>query len=196
LVTQKGVVKKVRLDAFATVRRDGIIAVSLDEGDELVAAALTGGKDEILLVTRQGKSIRFSEGEVRPFGRTARGVRGIRLRQGDAVAGMVVVEPEKELLVVLSKGYGKRTLLKEFRRQSRGGTGIIAVRVSPASGGVAGIEVVGEDEEVIVVSAGGNLIRLKVREFPVQSRTARGVVIMRLEPGDSVATLARVVTED
>ncbi|MDI6631325.1 MAG: DNA gyrase subunit A [Bacillota bacterium] len=196
LVTQKGVVKKVRLDAFASVRRDGIIAVSLDEGDELVAAALTDGKDEILLVTRQGKSIRFSEEEVRPFGRTARGVRGIRLRQGDAVAGMGVVEPEKELLVVLSKGYGKRTLLKEFRRQSRGGTGIIAAKVSPASGEVAGIEVVSKNEEVIVVSTGGILIRLKVGEIPVQGRAARGVVIMRLGPDDSVATLAKVVTED
>uniref|UniRef100_A0A7C2I0S7 DNA gyrase subunit A n=1 Tax=Ammonifex degensii TaxID=42838 RepID=A0A7C2I0S7_9THEO len=196
LTTEKGIVKKVRLDAFTSVRRDGIIAVNLNEGDELVAAALTSGKDELLLVTRDGMSIRFSEEEVRPLGRTARGVRGIRLRAGDAVAGMVVVEPGKELLVVTSKGYGKRTRLDEFRRQSRGGTGIIAAKVSAGSGAVAGVEVVGKSEEVLVVSTGGIVIRLKVHEIPVLGRPARGVVVMRLGPEDSVATLARVVSED
>lgn len=195
LVTRKGVVKKITLEAFAAVRRDGIIAIDLDAGDELVAAAETDGRSEILLVTRQGMAIRFLETAVRPMGRSARGVRGIRLREGDEVAGMVAVTGGRELLLVTEKGYGKRTLLTEFRCQSRGGTGIIAAKVSALSGHVAGVEVVSEDDEVIIVSAAGTVIRLKVREIPVFGRAARGVLVMRLAPDDNVATLARVVDE-
>lgn len=195
LVTRMGIVKKIALDAFAAVRRDGIVAISLDPGDELVAAAETEGNDEIILVTRHGKAIRFKEKEVRPMGRTAHGVRGIRLAEGDTVAGMVVARGAQQLLLVTAKGYGKRTPLEEFRLQSRGGSGIIAAKVSPASGMVVGVEAVTEAQEVMIISAAGVVIRLKVREIPVLGRAARGVLVMRLAPDDCVATLAKIVEE-
>lgn len=195
LTTKRGVVKKVDLKAFAAVRRDGLITIDLDEGDELVGAALTDGESEVLLVTRRGMSIRFSEREVRPMGRTAHGVRGIRLRGDDAVAGMVVVGTGSELLVITDRGYGKRTQIADFRRQSRGGMGIIAAKVSPKSGLVAGVEAVNPEEEVMVASAGGTVIRLRVKEIPVLGRPTRGVMAMRLTDQDTVATIARVVEE-
>ncbi|MEW6446913.1 MAG: DNA gyrase subunit A [Bacillota bacterium] len=195
LTTKGGVVKKVNLEAFAAIRRDGLITINLDDGDELVGAALTNGDNEVLLISRKGMSIRFSEREVRPMGRTAHGVRGIRLRGDDAVAGMVVVGTGSELLVITERGYGKRTQIADFRRQSRGGIGIIAAKVSPKSGFVAGVEAVNPDEEVVVASAGGTVIRLKVKEIPVLGRPTRGVVVMRLAEQDSVATIARVFEE-
>ncbi|MEW6572316.1 MAG: DNA gyrase subunit A [Bacillota bacterium] len=195
LTTKRGVVKKVDLKAFAAIRRDGLIAIDLDEGDELVGAALTDGESEVLLVTRRGMSIRFSEREVRPMGRTAHGLRGIRLRGDDTVAGMVVVGTGSELLVITDRGYGKRTQIADFRRQSRGGMGIIAAKVSPKSGLVAGVEAVNPEEEVMVASAGGTVIRLRVKEIPVLGRPTRGVMAMRLTDQDTVATIARVVEE-
>ena len=196
LVTKKGVVKKVNLSAFAMVRRDGITAISLDEGDELVAAALTKGNDEVLLVTRRGMGIRFNEAEVRPMGRIARGVRGIRLRPGDAVAGMVVVGTGADVLTVTTRGYGKRTPVNEFRSQARGGMGLITAKITKAGGEIAGVEAVDQNEEVVLVSAGGTVIRLKVKEIPVFGRQARGVLVMKLGPGENVAALTKVTGEE
>lgn len=195
LTTKRGVVKKVNLQAFAAVRRGGIIAIDLPGEDELVGAALTTGESEVLLVTHNGMGIRFSEMEVRPMGRNAYGVRGIRLRGEDAVAGMVVVGTGSEVLIITARGYGKRTRIADFRRQSRGGTGIVAAKVSTKSGLVVGVEAVNRDEEVMVASAGGTVIRLRVKEIPVMGRPARGVVVMRLAKQDSVATIATVVEE-
>lgn len=196
MVTKDGVVKKVNLSAFASVRRDGITAISLAEGDELVAAAMTSGEDDVLLVSRQGMSIRFTEEEVRAMGRTARGVRGIRLRSGDTVAGMIVVGTGSEILLITTRGFGKRTHIKKFRRQARGGIGLIATKLTKTSGEVSGVEAVNEDEEVMVVSAGGTVIRLKVGEIPISGRQARGVTAMKLDPNETVAALTKVTEED
>ncbi|MEW6183285.1 MAG: DNA gyrase subunit A [Bacillota bacterium] len=196
LVTKNGVVKKVNLSAFASVRRDGITAINLKEEDDLVAAAMTNGTDEVLLVSRQGMSIRFGEEEVRAMGRTARGVRGIRLRPGDSVAGMIVVGTASEILLITTRGFGKRTRIKKFRRQARGGIGLIATKLTKTSGEVSGVEAVNQDEEVMVVSAGGTVIRLKVGEIPISGRQARGVTAMRLDPKETVAALTKVTEEE
>ncbi|MGQ9497035.1 MAG: DNA gyrase subunit A [Desulfotomaculales bacterium] len=195
MVTRRGIVKRTRLEEFSNVRRDGIIALNLEPGDELVAVRLTGGNDEILLVTAGGLAIRFPETEVRVVGRTARGVRGISLRAGDRVVGADVVRPGADLLVVTANGYGKRTPLDAFRVQSRGGKGVIAARVADKNGPVVAQAVVDRGEEVVMVSAAGILIRLKVREIPVHGRATRGVLLMRLDARDRLVALAHAAPE-
>jgi len=195
MVTRRGIVKRTRLEEFANVRRDGIIALNLDPEDELVAVRLTRGNDEILLVTAGGLAIRFPEAEVRVMGRMARGVRGINLRAGDRVVGADVVKPGADLLVVTANGYGKRTPLDAFRVQSRGGKGIIAARVTDKNGPVVAQAVVERGEEVVMVSAAGILIRLKVKEIPVHGRATRGVLLMRLDAGDRLVALAHAAPE-
>ncbi|MDI6907023.1 MAG: DNA gyrase subunit A [Thermoanaerobacterales bacterium] len=196
MVTRRGVVKKTRLEEFDTVRRDGLIAISLDEGDELVAVTITKGDQEVLIGTRRGLAIRFREEDVRPMGRTARGVRGISLTGGDAVVGMEHVQPGAHLLVVTEKGYGKLTPLSDFRTQGRGGKGIIAIRPSKRNGRVVGLQVVTPREEVVLVSRAGVVIRIKTGEISVQGRATQGVLLMRLGEGDSLVALARITPDD
>ncbi|NPV29379.1 MAG: DNA gyrase subunit A [Firmicutes bacterium] len=192
LATKQGMVKKGRLREYESARRDGIIALRLHPGDELIGVKLTGGESELLLATRAGLVLRFHEEEVRPMGRTAAGVRGIRLRPGDEVVGMEQVRPQGQLLAATEKGYGKRTLLEEYRRQGRGGKGIITLKVTERNGPLAGIKVVGEQDEVLLMSGEGSMIRLAVREIPQQGRATQGVRLMRLEPGDRLVALAKV----
>jgi len=196
MATRRGVVKKTRLEEFDTVRRDGLIAISLDEGDELVDVTITKGDQEVLIGTRQGLAIRFREEDVRPMGRTARGVRGISLAEGDAVVGMEQVQPDAHLLVVTENGYGKLTPLSEFRTQGRGGKGIIAVRASSRNGRVVGLEVVTPREEVVLVTKAGVVIRIKTKEISVQGRATQGVLLMRLDEGDSLVAVARITPDD
>lgn len=192
LATKQGMVKKGRLREYESARRDGIIALRLNPGDELIGVKLTGGESELLLATRAGLVLRFHEEEVRPMGRTAAGVRGIRLRPGDEVVGMEQVRPQGQLLAATEKGYGKRTPLEEYRRQGRGGKGIITLKVTERNGPLAGIKVVGEQDEVLLMSGEGSIIRLAVREIPQQGRATQGVRLMRLEPGDRLVALAKV----
>ncbi len=192
MVTQKGTVKKTPLGEYGSVRRDGLVALNLDEGDELVDVKITDGGAEVILGTRNGLAIRFKEDEVRPMGRTARGVRGIVVDEGDAVIGMDIVDPQKQLLVVNEKGYGKITPLDLFRRQGRAGRGLLATRVSDRNGPVVSISIVARDEEVFIVSRSGILIRLRTREIPTFGRSAQGVRLMRLDDGDAVVSVARV----
>ncbi|MEW5762472.1 MAG: DNA gyrase subunit A [Bacillota bacterium] len=196
MVTRQGIVKRTRLDEFANVRRDGIIALHLDPGDELVAVRFTGGRDELILVTAGGMGIRFAETDVRVMGRMARGVRGITLRPGESVVGADVVRPGGDLLVVTANGYGKRTGLAEFRTQSRGGKGIIAARVTGKTGPVVAQTVVRRGEEVVLVSSAGILIRLPVDEIPVHGRATQGVLLMRLGEGDRLVALSHATPED
>lgn len=196
MVTRQGIVKRTRLQEFTNVRRDGIIALHLEAGDELVSVRLTAGNDEIILVTAAGLAIRFPVEDVRVVGRTARGVRGVSLRPGDQVVGADVVRPEADLLVVTANGYGKRTPLAEFRTQSRGGKGIIAAKVTQKNGPVVAQAVVRRGEEVVMVSAAGVLIRLAVKEIPVHGRATQGVLLMRLDQGDRLVALAHVLPED
>jgi DNA gyrase subunit A len=194
-VTRSGRVKRTELEAFANPRRKGIIAMTVDSDDALVATLLTSGKDDILIVTRDGQSIRFHEQDARDMGRTAAGVRGIRLAKGDSVIGAVVVRPGHCLLTVFENGFGKRTAFEEFRVQSRGGSGIIAAKPVEKSGRLAAARSVGESSEVIVSSRNGVVIRVKCSEIRQCGRATTGVRIMAVEKGDAVVDVALIEEE-
>ncbi|MQL53208.1 DNA gyrase subunit A [Desulfofundulus thermobenzoicus] len=196
MATRNGVVKKTELEHFDTSRRDGIIAINLDEGDELVEVKLTDGGEEIILGTAQGLAIRFPEKEVAPHGRASRGVKGINLQPGDAVVAMDTVRPNGDVLVVMANGYGKRTSLTEYRRQSRGGRGIISARVTGRTGEVIALQVVLPGEEFMAISAEGIIIRLKAGEVSTMGRATQGVTLMRLAPGDKLVSVARVNADE
>ncbi|MDN5344212.1 MAG: gyrase subunit [Clostridia bacterium] len=192
MATRRGTVKKTSLAEFHTSRRDGLIALSLEEGDELIGVLHTKGADEVILATRQGKAIRFPEDEVRPMGRSAHGVKGIALEEGDQVIGLGRIKRDAELVVVSAKGFGKRTPLDEYRPQSRGGKGIITMNVTARTGPVAAVAVVTPDDELMLISAEGILIRLGVEDISRQGRNTQGVTLMRLEESDRVVAMAMV----
>ena len=193
MATAKGRVKRVALEEFEGVRPSGLIAIKLDEDDYLGWVCLTTGEDDILLVTRQGMALRFSEDQIRPMGRTAMGVTGIRLRN-DKLAGMEAVEPGGFLLVVTDNGFGKRTDLKEYVSKSRAGLGVATINKKAVKhiGLIAAARVVQTSDEVTFISSGGIVLRLKVANISTQGRTTRGVTLMDLEEGDSVAAVARI----
>ena len=180
MVTKAGVIKRTRLSAYRNVRKSGLNAISLDEGDELKWVKLTGGEDELIVATKQGMAIRFKESDARELGRTARGVRAIELLEGDEVVGMEVVTAGKNLLTVSESGQGRRTPFEDYRTQNRGGKGLQNYK----NGNVAGIKAVEDDDEIILISDSGVIIRTRVDEINVQSRYAGGVRVMRLD-GDS-----------
>lgn len=192
--TKNGIVKKTDLSHYNTSRKDGIIAISLDATDELVGVQLTDGKQDVILSTRKGMSIRFNEADVRAMGRTTRGVKGISL-DDDHVIGMERVREDGELLVVSDKGYGKKTPLDEYRVQNRGGKGIITMRSTEKNGLLVGMKVVRDYEEIMIISKHGVIIRLKVSEVSSMSRTTQGVHLMNLNDDDEVMAIARVVPE-
>ena len=183
MATQNGIVKKTDLSAYSNPRAGGIIALTLDEGDRLVAAHLTDGHQEILLGTRQGIVIRFAEEAVRPMGRSAMGVRGIDLYEGDEVITMEIVDQRAEttLLTVTEKGYGKRTAQEEYRTQGRGGKGILTVRITPRNGQVVSVLQVAQEDEVIIITAEGKILRLRVEGIRVSSRNTQGVKLIEAE---------------
>ncbi|WP_324668998.1 DNA gyrase subunit A [Geochorda subterranea] len=191
MATRNGIVKKTPLSEFAT-NRQGIIACHLDADDRLVGVRLTEGEHEILLVTRDGQAVRFAEEDVRPMGRASRGVIGIRLEPGDRVVAMDAARQGADVLIVTEQGYGKRTPVEEYRLTRRGGKGVRAIGHSDRNGPVVGMRVVEEDDEVMVISVRGIMIRLGVSGVSRQGRTARGVVLMRLDEGDAVAALAQI----
>jgi DNA gyrase subunit A len=194
MATRLGTVKKTVASAFAKIRTTGIKAIGIDEGDELVEVKLTRPDTDVLLVTKKGKSIRFQEDEVRPMGREARGVRGITLAGGDAVVGMSAFarDCEDAILTLCENGYGKRTPITEYPTQGRGGKGVIAIKTSQRNGPVAGVRLVAEDDHVILISSKGKLIRLRVRDIPIQSRATQGVRVMRLDAGEHVVSIERL----
>lgn len=192
MATAHGTVKKTRLDEFTSSRREGIMGITLEEGDRLVGVKLTDGRQEIILGTAQGKAIIFSEEEVRPMGRTAKGVRGISLASGDRVVGMDLAREGADLLVVTASGYGKRTPLSEYRRQSRGGKGIITGRVSGKKGEIAGIKTVTGEDDLILITSEGILIRMAAKDISVMGRSARGVRLIKLGDNDRVTAVARI----
>ncbi|MGQ9558865.1 MAG: DNA gyrase subunit A [Desulfurispora sp.] len=196
MVTESGVIKKTELSQFDTSRRDGIIAINLDQGDSLVEVKQTDGRQELMLATRLGYALRFAESEVAPHGRTARGVRGIRLRPGDRVVAMDVVRPDADVLVVTENGYGKRTPLEDFRTQSRGGMGIILVKTTARNGEVVSLLMVKEDEEIMLITREGIVMRTPAGEISRVGRAAQGVTIMKLSEGDSLVSMARVAAEE
>ena len=196
MATRKGVVKKTRLSEYDTRLKGGIIALKLRRGDELEWVAETGGKQHIVLATVKGQSIRFAEKQVRPMGRTAAGVRGINLRKGDFVVGMGVVRKGADLLVASQNGYGKRTALTEYRSQSRGGIGIKTMNVTTKNGPIMGMRIVDDDDDLLIITTSGQIIRQRVADIRRIGRSTQGVRLIRLDKGDKVASIARVVRRE
>src|SRR5690606_29926030 len=194
--TRQGTVKKTLLSEYANIRRGGIIALALDEGDELIGVRLTDGRRDVLLTTRRGMAIRFNEDEVRPMGRTARGVIGIRLAQGDEVVSMDVADDGAQVLAVSENGFGKRTPVSEYRRQGRGGMGMKTMNLTPRTGSLAGSRIVKPRNEVMLITAAGVILRTPVEDISVQGRLTQGVTVMRLDEGDKVVAIAQVVGKD
>ncbi|MBM7855836.1 DNA gyrase subunit A [Desulfohalotomaculum tongense] len=191
MCTSHGIVKKTSLIEFDTSRRDGIIAIKLDEGDCLVNVLLTHGNEEVILGTKNGLAIRFFESDVRAMGRASRGVKGINLAADDLVVGMDKVRKDAYMLVVTANGFGKRTSIDEYRSQTRGGKGIINIKTNQRTGETVDLHVVREDEEILLVSSDGVIIRLETKYIPVKGRATQGVTLMRLAPGDKVVAMAK-----
>lgn len=194
--TRRGIVKKTGLTQYKNSRRDGIIAINLDEGDDLVEVKLTDGRQDIMLGTRNGVAIRFSEEDVPPYGRTARGVKGISLRKGDELVSMDNVRPGAEVLVVTANGFGKRTSVEEYRSQARGGQGIINIKTTGRNGAVVALQIVRPEEEVMMISREGIIIRIKTRDISSMGRATQGVTLMRLDQGDKLVAVAKVNTDE
>jgi DNA gyrase subunit A len=191
--TKQGQVKKTGFHEYDSSRRDGLIALNLRDGDELVRVIETTGGDDIFMVSRTGLTIRFNEDEVRPMGRAAAGVRGMKLRAGDEVVSVDVARDDSAILIVTEAGYGKRTQLERFNRQGRGGQGVIGIRLTGRKGHVIAAFMVGIDDEIVAISTGGVTIRMAVREISSQGRDATGVRIMSLDAGQVVASVAPII---
>lgn len=197
LITRRGVAKRINLMAYSRKRNNGLRAINLDEGDQLLYVLRTGGDDDIMVATDRGLSIRFSEQDVREMGRTARGVRAVTLSEGDSVVGAGVIPGGKSdigqyVLTITENGYGKRSELSEYKRQSRGGRGLCCHKLGEKTGALAGIRIVPEDYEIMLITDGGVIIRTHVSEIPVYGRSASGVRVMRLDGESRVVRFAVV----
>src|SRR5438034_4643090 len=191
--SRRGVIKKTALSAFSNPRAGGIIAMGVEEGDAVITVQLTDGSGEIFIGTRHGMAIRFHEGDVRPMGRTAYGVRGIALRDDDFVVAMEVVKPGGTLLTVTERGYGKRTEIEEYRVQSRGGVGIINIATSDRNGPVVGIAYVQEGDEILLITQQGMIIRMPTNDVRAIGRATQGVRLIDVEGEDKVVSIARQI---
>ncbi len=190
MATKKGIVKKTGLSEFKSMRKGGLIAITLDDDDELIGVKFTDGDRYVILGTRDGMAIAFDEEDVRPMGRNARGVRGIRLREGDAVIGMDNLHRDADVLTVTEYGFGKRTPTSEYRSQTRGGKGLINMKVTEKTGAVIGLRVVRPGQELMLITSEGIVIRTNIDEISVISRNTQGVMLMKTEVNDKVASLA------
>jgi DNA gyrase subunit A len=194
--TKQGTVKKTALADFANVRKGGIIAIGIDPGDDLIEVKLTTGKNEVVIITRDGMSIRFNEEDARPMGRPAGGVRGISLYKGDAVVALSVVVPDAKLLVAGENGIGKRTDFEEYRVQSRGGKGIITMKTNEKTGAVVGALTVRDTDEIMLITVGGQMVRIPVQGIREAGRNTQGVKLVNLAEKDKLQAIAPVVGED
>lgn len=195
MATKNGLVKKTPVEEYENVRKSGIQAITLKKGDELIEARITNGTEDLILVTRNGMSIRFNEKDVRPMGRTSMGVMGIRLDEGDQVIAMLKHMPDTTLLVVTQNGFGKRTEFDEYKVQSRGGKGILTYKVTEKTGPLVGAVAVHEDDDLLMISTDGSIIRLHVSDISVLSRVTQGVTLMRTTEDNRVVSLARLSPE-
>ncbi|MFC0212746.1 DNA gyrase subunit A [Paenibacillus chartarius] len=190
--TMNGIVKKTPLDEYINIRKGGLIAVNLREEDKLIGVKLTTGSQEIIMCTKNGMSIRFSENDVRPMGRSATGVKGIDINEDDHVIDMDIVNETDSVLIVTTKGYGKRTPMDEYRIQSRGGKGIKTLNVTDKNGPIVGLKVVKEDEDLMIITASGTIIRTSMSGISMMGRNTQGVRLIHIREDDEVATVARV----
>jgi DNA gyrase subunit A len=197
MATRAGTIKKTPLSEFRNPRKAGIIAVTLDEGDELVKVLLTDGHKEVVMVSKKGKAIRFLEENVRPMGRAARGVRGMTIEgQDDEVVSMDLVDETTTLLTVTENGFGKRTKYSQYPAYRRGGKGVITIITNIRNGSVSKVKSVAEYDELMFTSADGIIIRIPAKDISVQGRNTQGVRLMNLKPGDKVVGVARIKSEN
>jgi DNA gyrase subunit A len=196
MATKMGIIKKTELESFSRLRSSGLIAVSLMEGDELIAAEVTDGKREVFLGTRNGLAARFAEDKVRDMGRSARGVIGIRLDEGNVVVCMEIVRSEATVLTVTENGFGKRSSLEDYRLIGRRGKGVITLKTTERTGLVIGMAQVSEDDEIILITTNGKVLRTRAKDISVQGRNTQGVRLLETEEGDKVKSLAKVVERD
>ncbi len=194
--TRQGTVKKTELKEFANVRKGGINAIGIAPGDTLMDVKLTTGQNEVILITHDGMSIRFNEGDVRAMGRQASGVRGIKLSKGDEVVALAIVVPDAKLLVAGENGIGKRTDAEEYRIQSRGGKGIITMKTTERTGGVVGALTVRDDDEIMLITAKGQMVRTFVKDIREAGRNTQGVKLIELEADDKLQAIAPVISEE
>ena len=194
MCTSKGVIKKTTLEAYSRPRQNGINAITVRDGDSLLEAKLTDGKNEIIMASRSGKSIRFNESKVRPMGRNASGVRGIRLATNkDEVVGMVCIhDPKSTLLVVSEKGYGKRSDIEDYRVTNRGGVGVKTLNITDKTGDLISIKTVTDSDDLMIINKSGIIIRMAVSDLRVMGRATQGVRLIRLEDNDEIASVAKV----
>ncbi|HKS53723.1 MAG TPA: DNA gyrase subunit A [Steroidobacteraceae bacterium] len=195
MVTAQGTVKKTSLEAFSRPRQAGIIAIELEAGDRLVGVDITDGGRQIILCSSGGKAIRFDENDVRPMGRTAAGVRGIRLPVSEEVISLIIVDEQGMVLTASQNGYGKRTLIEDFPIHGRGGQGVIALQISERNGQMVGALLVKPDDEIMLISSSGTLVRTPVGEVSIQGRNTQGVRLIRLDEGDRLVGLERILAE-
>ena len=196
MVTANGTIKKTKLSAYSNVRKGGINAINIVEGDKLIEVKLADGNNDIVIGTKNGLAIRFNESDVREMGRTATGVRGIRLGAGDVVIGFLVVRSLSTLLVVTNKGYGKRSSIDDYRITKRGGKGVITVKTGEKTGNLISIMEINDNDELVIITNSGMVIKQGVKNIRVMGRATQGVKLINLKEGDSIADVAKVVTDD
>ena len=196
MATAKGVVKKVQLDLFSNQRSSGIIAIDLQPDDNLVNVALTDGRQEIMLFSDAGKAVRFAEDQVRPMGRTARGVRGMRLKKDQKLISLVIAKPEEMILITTENGYGKRTAIADFSTVNRGAQGVIAIQVSERNGKAVSVIQVEANDEIMLISNQGTLVRTRVEEISIIGRNTQGVRLINLGEGETLVGIERIEDEE
>ncbi len=194
--TERGTVKKTALAAYANFRKGGIRAINIEEGDRLIEVKFTTGDDQVVLISREGKSVRFPESDARSMGRVSTGVRGIRLSDTDAVVSLAVIEEGATLLVASEQGVGKRTAFEDYRQQSRGGKGIITMKTTEKTGKVVGALTVHDDDELMLITVGGQMIRTRVKDVRETGRNTQGVKLMNLDQGDRLQAIAPVISDE
>ena len=197
LCTKQGIIKKTSLEAYSRPRQNGVNAITIREGDQLLEARLTSGNHEILMAVRSGKAIRFHESTVRPIGRTASGVRGVNIEEGDEVVGMICVENEMEdVMVVSENGYGKRSKIEDYRITNRGGKGVKTINITEKTGALVAIKSVTDQDDLMIITSNGMTIRMAINSVRLMGRAAQGVKLINLREGDTIASVARVATSE
>jgi DNA gyrase subunit A len=198
MCTRDGIVKKTKLEEYSRPRQNGVNAIVVREGDQLLEAKITSGEAEIMIAARGGKAIRFNEGKVRPIGRVGMGVRGIELDEGDEVIGMICIEPDskQDVLVLSENGFGKRTDLDEYRVTNRGGKGVKTINITEKTGDLIAIQAVTDENDLMIINRSGVTIRTKVEQIRVAGRATQGVKIINLREGDVIASVMAVPVSD
>ena len=194
--TKNGIVKKTHISEFKNLRKNGLIAISLKEGDELLKVKNTYGDANIMIVTQNGYAVRFNEQDVRPMGRTASGVKAISLKGDDVAVCMDIAVDGEELLVISENGFGKRTPVSEYKVQNRGGVGLITYKISEKTGKLAGATICKVDDELMLINSSGVAIRINVSDISITSRSAMGVTLMRTTEDEKVVAIAKILSSD